>query len=230
MDILKNLAAVVEFLGRACGENCEIVLQDLREGKRGVIAIANGHVSGRSIGAPPTDFALRLAADETWKTRDYICNYEGKTKDNRTLRSSTFFIKNRNKLLGLLCVNIDAGKYQALSEAILRLSGLKAVKNTVPEAPPPGRRKKDSGISQKEKFYNNIEETVKSVLRELGMENTARAKLSQEERLVIVERLVEHGIFLLRGSVSSIAEKLHCSEASIYRYIATINRRKHKKG
>jgi predicted transcriptional regulator YheO len=221
MDSLEAAKNIVEFLGRACGENCEIVLQDLREGKMEIVAIANGHISGRTVGAPPTDLALRMMAQEVWRTRDYICNYEGKTRDNRFLHSSTFFLKNekKDKLLGMLCVNIDTSKYTQLSEAVLKLTGLEPIQETRP-----------SEESQAENFYNNMEEIIKSVLREMGIGGEARHRLSQEERLIITERLMEYGIFLLRGSVSSVAEKLHCSEASLYRYIATVNKRKNRGG
>ncbi|MFP3089010.1 helix-turn-helix transcriptional regulator [Treponema sp. TIM-1] len=217
MDSIEVTKSIVEFLGKACGENCEIVLQDLREGKMEIVAIANGHISGRTVGAPPTDLALRMMAQEEWKTRDYVCNYEGKTRDNRHLHASTFFLKNekKDKLLGMLCVNIDTSKYTQLSEAVLKLAGLGSLKDIKP-----------SEEFQAENFYENMEEIIKSVLREMGVGGQTHHRLSQEERLTIIERLMEHGIFLLRGSVSSVAEKLHCSEASLYRYIAMVNKRK----
>ncbi|MDR3247724.1 MAG: PAS domain-containing protein [Treponema sp.] len=214
MDIMDTATQLVDFLGKACGESCEVVLQDLREGKMCIVAIANGHISGRSVGAPLTDLALRLITQKVWKTRDYICNYEGKTRDNRILHSSTFFIKSGGKLVGMLCVNIDISKYTQLSETILRLAGISL-------NPPPV-----SVEPQVENFYDNMEEIVKSVLIELGAEQRPEGRLTQEERLKIIERLMDHGIFLLRGAVSSVAQKLRCSDASLYRYIGMINKRK----
>lgn len=210
MNLLSNM---VEFLGKACGENCEVVLHDLREDKNCIVAIANGNISGRTVGAPPTDLALHFMTQETWKTKDYVCGYEGKTMDNRILQSSTFFIKNGKKLLGMLCINIDAGKYLQLSEAVLRLVGLHF--HRAVQIPAPA-----------ENFYENMEEIIKSVLDEMGVEEGGAGRFSLEKKLDIIERLMEHGVFLLRGSVSSVAEKLNCSEASMYRYIAIINKRK----
>ncbi|MDR3138122.1 MAG: PAS domain-containing protein [Treponema sp.] len=218
MDPIEEVKCLVDFLGAACGENCEIVLQDLREGKMEIVAIANGHVSGRRIGSPPTDLALRLVAQEVWKTKDYICNYEGKTRNNRVLHSSTFFLKNRNKdkLLGMLCINIDTSKYTELSKAVLQLTGLA----------PLNESQELFENSQVENFYMNMDEIIKSVLQETGLSDISTPQLSQEDRLKIVERLMEHGIFLLRGSVSSVAERLRCSEASTYRYIAMVKKRR----
>jgi predicted transcriptional regulator YheO len=180
------------------------------------VAIANGHISGRSVGAPLTDLALKLIAQGVWKTRDHICNYEGKTRDNRTLHSSTFFIKSEGKLLGMLSVNVDVGQYTRISEDILRLAGLGPV-SSLPSA----------AGSQTENFYDNMEEIIKSVFTELKVEDSL-APPSQAERLVVIERLMDRGIFLLKGSVSSVAQKLRCSEASLYRYITMITRKRGK--
>jgi predicted transcriptional regulator YheO len=213
---MDTTVVLVEFLGKACGETCEVVLQDLRPGKMCIVAIANGHISGRSIGAPLTDLALRLIKGGVWRTSDYICNYEGKTRDNRILHSSTFFIKNEGKLWGMLSVNIDVNKYTQLSESILRLVGLGG---SAPQS--------SSAEGQIENFYANMEESIKSVLNELGASET-KTRLTQEERLLIIERLMDRGIFLLRGSVSSVAQKLQCSDASLYRYIGMINKKRRK--
>jgi predicted transcriptional regulator YheO len=181
-----------------------------------IVAIANGHISGRAVGAPLTDLALRLIAQEIWKTKDHICNYEGKTRDNRILHSSTFFIKNEGKLLGMLSVNVDVSQYTRLSEDILRLAGLSPASSQVPAA----------GV-QTENFYDNMEEIIKSVFKELGADGDP-GRMTQERRLAIIERLVDRGIFLLKGSVISVAQKLQCSEASLYRYISMITRKRRK--
>jgi predicted transcriptional regulator YheO len=57
--------------------------------------------------------------------------------------------------------------------------------------------------SQTENFYENMEDSP--------------APPSQAERLVIIERLMDRGMFLLKGSVTSVAQKLRCSESSLYR-------------
>jgi predicted transcriptional regulator YheO len=215
MDIMNIASRMVEFLGKAYGETCEVVLQDLRPGKMRIVAIANGHISGRSVGAPLTDLALRLITQGVWKTKDYICNYEGRTRDNRTLLSSTFFIKSEGKLLGMLSVNVDVGQYTRISEDILRLAGL----NPVISQPAAG--------SQTENFYDNMEEIIKSVFKELKMEDSPE-HLSQTDRLAVIERLMDRGIFLLKGSVNTVAQKLRCSEASLYRYISMIARKRRK--
>jgi predicted transcriptional regulator YheO len=215
---MDSAAMLVDFLGRSCGENCEVVLQDLRKGRMCITAIANGHISGRAVGTPLTELALRMVNKGVWKRQDYICDHRGKTRDSRTLRSSTFFLKEDGKLLGMLSINIDITRYVDLSEGILALAGMR------------GESQKPADKSQKESFIDNAAVIIKSVLDEFGIAENERRSFTQEERLAIVERLMERGTFLVRGSVSGVAERLCCSEASLYRYIGTINKRKAGKG
>lgn len=60
MNILDIYKGLVPFLGEALGKDCEVVLHDFREPGHSVIAIANGNISGRHVGAPATDFILKL--------------------------------------------------------------------------------------------------------------------------------------------------------------------------
>ncbi|MDR2071693.1 MAG: PAS domain-containing protein [Treponema sp.] len=214
MGMMDFAALLVDFLGRACGETCEVVLQDLREDRMCITAIANGRISGRAVGDSLTPLALRMVARGVWKKQDYICDHRGKTRDSRVLRSSTFFIKESGKLLGMLSVNVDVGRYLDLSEGILALAGL--------HAEPAEKAPEDRAGN----FIDRAEAAIKSVLEEFGIAENERDSFTQEERLVIVERLMDRGAFLVRGSVSSAAEKLRCSEASLYRYIGTVNKRK----
>jgi predicted transcriptional regulator YheO len=107
---------------------------------------------------------------------------------------------------------VDTSLYTRLSDEILLLAGLSS-------APVKGE-------AVGERLFEDMEGAINTVLEELGQ--GGKTKFTQDERLTAVERFMERGVFLLRGSISTAAEKLHCSEASIYRYIGTINKRKGK--
>ncbi len=220
MDILDYYKKLVEFLGLVMGEDTEVVLRDCRKPNHDIVAIANGHVSGRTIGAPITDFTLSVLASEQWKERDYVVNYLGKAKPNKKLRSSTYFIRENGELVGQLCINIDTTRYQKLSEEILHLGGV----DLLPQ-------EEDGLVCGKtvETFSNDVIHDLleRAVMETMGScEEIVRERLTQEDRIAIVEKLNRSGLFQLKGAVGEAAEYLYCSEASIYRYLSKISKGK----
>jgi predicted transcriptional regulator YheO len=211
-------------LGKVLGPDYEIVLHDLTDTRCSIVAIANGHVSGRSIGAPLTNLGLKVLTMGSYKNSDYLINYNGASRTNRVLRSSTMFLKDDNgEIVGMLCINFDDSKYVALSEEILKLchpdelilqnksyDSVNSILNDVPE-----------------NFSESIEEVTQTVLQKvLADENIPVDRLTQDERLSIVDILNQKGIFMLKGAVSEVAKQLHCSEPSIYRYLNILNKDK----
>ena len=64
---LERYIPLVEFMGKICGKNYEIILHDVSTPERSVIAACNEHLSGRRIGDPMTEMAkeLLLTSDMT---------------------------------------------------------------------------------------------------------------------------------------------------------------------
>lgn len=215
MKILDIYRQMVPFLGEILGENCKIVLFDLTQKKEQVIAIANGTLEGKGIGAPLTDLARSIIKKDIWKQKDYITNFLGRTRDGQLLRSSDYFIKEDGRLVGLLCININVEAYQNISRDILRLSGLPEDFFTISP--------KEIEVEQLSETITNAAEAARFAIHDLyGQIDIDR--LTQDEKLEIVKVLKKKDIFLIKGSVSQVAAALKCSEASIYRYLTKINR------
>lgn len=212
LDIYKQ---IVPFLGEALGANCKVVLFDLTEKEEQVIAIANGTLDGKGIGAPLTDLARSIIKKGTWKQQDYITNFLGRTRDGQLLRSSNYFIKENGRLVGMLCININVEPFQSISRDILRLSGLPEDFFTISP--------KDIEVEQLSETITNVAETTRFTIHDLYGQIEAD-RLTQAEKLEIVKALKKKDIFLIKGSVSQVASALKCSEASIYRYLSTITK------
>ena len=97
-DLMNYYIRLVPFLGEALGKSFEVAVLDCRT--ESIVAITNNHISGRSVGAPMTDFAKKMVSSGEWRNRDYIASYSGHTGNNKLLRSSTYFIKSGDTLLG----------------------------------------------------------------------------------------------------------------------------------
>lgn len=222
-NTLKQYTGLVKFLGKTLGPDYEIALHDIQSDSKSIVAIANGHISGRTVGAPMTNLGLEIIANKEYKNRDYKINYNGVSKDQRLLRSSTFFIKDDDEeLMGMLCINFDDRRYTELSDKILQLCH--------PDKLIEENSKYNSVDSivenSSETFSNSIEEVTDTVLNKvLKDSNIPVDRLTQDERLQIVDILDQKGVFMLKGAVSTVANKLSCSEPSIYRYLAKINKK-----
>lgn len=65
---------------------------------------------------------------------------------------------------------------------------------------------------------------AEAVRRMLLEANTTAEALTSEERLHIISELEKHGYFRLKGAVREVTEVLHCSQASVYRYLTQLRR------
>lgn len=219
--LLQHYIKLTEFLGYALGPDYEVALHDLTDKDRSIVAIANNHVSGREVGAPLTNVALRILRDKSYENQDYILHYLGVSSTGKTLRSSTMFIKHDGKLIGMLCINFDDSRFQAVSDALLRLCHPDHFVDTNFQV--------DETLADRfapaERFHNSIHGVAtEAVLRELDRRNITADRLNSEERIQIIGALDSEGVFLLKGAVKDVADALECSQASVYRYLSAIRK------
>ena len=71
------------------GPNCEIVVHDLgsNEPEHSIVAIENGHVSGRKVGGGPSQVVLEALRSDTRKLQDRL-DYLTRTEDGRLAMDS----------------------------------------------------------------------------------------------------------------------------------------------
>ena len=222
--LLQQYVKLTEFLGLALGPDYEVALHDLTDKHRSIIAIANKHVSGREIGAPLTNVALSVLMDKSYETQDYRLHYFGVSAGGKELRSSTMFIKQNGRLIGMLCINFDDSRYQAVSGQILSLCHPDAYAKRV--AHPSAADGASAAPPHRPETFRNSTEAVAldAISHELERLGVTAERLTSDERMQIIAGLEESGIFLLKGSVKDVAAGLCCSQASVYRYLTQIKK------
>lgn len=196
--ILEQYKTLVEFLGQALGSDYEVVLHDLSEGNNAIVAIANGHISGRSMGAPLTALALRFLADKEYEQHDYKVGYRGVSRKNGHLRSSTMFIKDEEgRVIGMLCINFDPSRGVQAANAVLSMCGLP------PVSCPPAGEDEEGAAQSTEIFVSNIPDVVRGAIEEVtGRSGLPSSRLTMEEKIRIVAALKQPPQFQ--------REKPHC--------------------
>lgn len=221
--ILQQYVKLTEFLGLALGPDYEVALHDLTNRDRSIIAIANGHISGRELGAPLTNMALGILRDRSYETSNYCLHYHGISANGKNLRSCTFFIKRDGRLIGMLCINFDDSRYRELSGRLLSLCHPDIFVETV-LPPQTGPSDEDTGDRPAPESFRNSADavTADAISRELDRLGVVADRLTSEERLKVITALEASGTFLLKGAVKCAAASLHCSQASVYRYLSQI--------
>ena len=218
-EILQGYVKLTEFLGQVLGPDYEIVFHDLTDPNHSIIAIVNGHISGRKVGAPLTNVALSVIKDKGYENEDYRVNDYGLSSSGRQLRSNTLFIKHEGKLIGMLCINFDDSRYREATEKIMALAHpMNFIENGIAEKTP---SEFAADITEK---YNSSPEGVAAdaIQKELEKMGISADRMTAEERMKVIAALEEQGIFLLKGVVKDVALGLRCSQASVYRYMSQL--------
>lgn len=216
LELRERYVDLVNFLGLVLGPSYEIALHDLAMGDKSIIAIANGHITNRGLGSPLSPSMLEIISSERYKEKNYEVNYVSVSMKNKALRSSTIYIKDNLKLVGLLCITFDDSRYQDVSRAIM---GLCHPDNLLKDYR--FERIEDLSLDEEaEVVSGNIEDYVDEVIDKVLQEKSAQnEKIRKKDRVNMVNELKKKGILLIKGSVPIIAKKLNSSEATIYRYI-----------
>lgn len=205
-EIISSWIPMVDFIARTYGEHCEVILHDLRDLDKSIIAIKNNHITDRQIGGTITDFALKLIHEKSWKDRDFIVNYKGTIPGKSgNIRASTFFIKDEEgEIIAMLCVNVDLNQLTIAHNIIGNLIFLEE------------ENQKNEETLRNTSITDMLHELITDVLKSYPREPSL---LIMDEKKEIVKKLNEKGVFLLKGAVADVAMRLEISEQTIYRYL-----------
>ncbi|CCQ96667.1 conserved hypothetical protein [[Clostridium] ultunense Esp] len=210
-NLLKQYIPMVDFIADICGPAYEVVLHDISKPESSVIAIRNSHITGRKVGSPMTDLALKILKQKNYTNKDFITNYDGYGEDGKTFLSSTFFIKNTNlELIGMICVNNNTSDIKQFEDSY------NAIMNRF--------RFREEDNKDEARYEENIENSLASVANSIITKtiqkiNVPAERMTIEEKIRIVNELDSEGVFLLKGSISQVAKELNISESTVYRYL-----------
>jgi predicted transcriptional regulator YheO len=214
--IIKSLIPIVETSGKMFGKNCEVVLHDFSGPQHSIIAIENGHVTGRKVGDPITDLALASWRQGGFgpKKEDRVLNYKTKTKDGRILKSSSVFIKDeKNNIIGCLCFNYDLTGYLMFENIMKEFCSINELNN----------EKEETFIKDVDEILDNlINKAIEKIHKPISL-------MQKEDNLRVVENFDEKGGFMIKGAVDQLAHKLNVSRFTIYNYLDEIKIKKRNK-
>ncbi|WP_396599278.1 transcriptional regulator [Frigoribacterium sp. R86507] len=219
---------LMDFFAELLGPRTEVVLHDTSDLSRSIVALTNGHVSGRSVGGPATDLVLKVLQNHEHDDRDYLANYLAESRTGGTFRSSTFFIRDAGgDVVGMLCLNIDdepLTRARDLLAAITATTGLVkgATLGSGSEAGPGSASSSSSGPVAERLSMNVDELALDGVARIVAAQGVEPHRMTPDEKVAAVREIERAGVFLLKGAVAQVAEALHVSEPTVYRYVRQV--------
>ena len=200
LELLQQVAAGI---AAQFGSGCEVVVHDLsRHPDHSIVAIFNGHVTGRKVGDGASHVVLEQLRSQDQTTKDHLC-YLTKTPDGKILKSSTIYIRNsRGKVAAILAINYDISRLMMVENAIADL-----ISTPQPAEP--------------EKIVN-----VNDLLEELIQQSVALVGkpvvlMNKEDKIRAIQFLSQNGAFLVTKSGDKIAKYFGISKYTLYSYIDT---------
>lgn len=197
-DLLNTIA---EGIAKMFGKNCETLIQDLSLDTHPILAIYNGHVTGREVGSVVNVFGKT----EGMKDRNFLNGHYVNTlviKDRKRIKSTTFNIRGDDYFYGL-GINYDS---TAISSAISVLESLSSFETLLGTAISDARKR-------------SLEETFNACLQQIGKQPE---EMKKSDRLELVALLYKENAFSYQKAVPLVAEKLGVSRYTIYNYLKEV--------
>nr|WP_283126160.1 MULTISPECIES: transcriptional regulator [Providencia] len=201
-EILKSYEAAVDGLAMLIGAHCEIVLHSLEDLKCSAVRIANGQHTGRQIGSPITDLALRMLHDMADEESNVSKAYFTKAKSGDLMKSVTIAIRNRHqRVIGLLCINMN-----------LDVPFSEIIKSFVPEE----KQEITSDVNFASSVDDLVAQTLEFTIEEVGADRNVSNNAKNKQ---VVLNLYEKGIFDIKDAINQVADRLNISKHTVYLYI-----------
>lgn len=186
------------------GPDCEVVVHDLltNDPDRSIVAIENGHVSGRKVGDGPSHVVLEALRSDPAQLEDRLA-YLTKTADGKILKSSTIYLRDDDgRIIGIFAINYDITMMLSMQDTLRAFT--------------------DTGASEPEP--EPISRNVSALLDEL-IEQSVRlvgkpaALMTKEEKVRAIRFLNDSGAFLITKSGQKACNYFGISKYTLYNYI-----------
>lgn len=201
---------MMEGIAGQFGENCEVVLHDHSQGlESSIVAIINGHVTGRQVGDPSSNLGLEVLRGSDVNGDRH--NYFTKTRDGKTLRSTSVYVRNGNKqVIGALCINLDISDILQAEKTLNKIAGRP---DTAPSRPQ----------EVNEVFVKDVNELLDYLIAEcMTLINVPVSNMSRQDKLNAIKFFDDKGVFLIKKSGERICEFLNISKYTLYAYLGEL--------
>lgn len=211
--VLGFLMRTAEAIAKMFGSGCETLVHDMARPNHPIVAIYNGHVSGRSVGSEEDVYGSISTPSEDISPeklhamnlligfKDHI-NKMAVTSPGRVVKSTTinFAGDGFHYALG---INFDYTPYSVAAASLAELSNVSG----------------NLQMSIAEEEETHLSDVYDSCFQAMGM---PLEQMKKRHRLKLVELLYYKNAFNFQRAVTYIAERMDLSRHTIYKYLHEI--------
>ena len=203
---IKTLQKLARGIAAQFGSECEVVVHRLSEQtmEHSIVAIENGHVTGRKMGDGPSHVVLeQLGKKIDPDQEDHLC-YLTRTRDGKLLKSSSIYIRGEDGEVGaIFCINFD-------------ISALTMMEHSINELISP----KDSSQKEPERITLNVSDLLDELIRQsVELVGKPVALMTKEDKVKAIRFLNQNGALLITKSGDKIAKHFGISKYTLYSYL-----------
>ena len=195
---------LAQAIAKQFGPNCEVVVHDLESNdlENSIVAIENGHVSGRRVGDGPSHVVLEALRGDRTQLRDHLA-YLTRTKDGKILKSSTIYIRDDDgAAIGIFAINYDITLMLAMENALKSFTAAEA-----PEKEP-------------EHIFRNVADLLDELIEQsVALVGKPVALMNKEDKVKAIQFLNDTGAFLITKSGDKVCKFFGISKYTLYSYI-----------
>jgi predicted transcriptional regulator YheO len=172
-----------------------------------IVAIENGHVTGRSLGDGPSQVVLeQLSKHQDANSVKDRYGYLTRTPDGKLLKSTTMHIRDESgAAVALLCINFDVS---ALALANSTLADLVRVE--------------DHAQTEPAQIPTNVNDLLDALIdRSVRMVGKPVEMMTKEDKVKAIRFLSDSGAMLITKSGDKIARFFGISKYTLYSYLVT---------
>ena len=202
---LERLKQLAKGLAAQFGSSCEVVIHEVseRSAESSILAIENGHVTGRKVGDGPSHVVLEQLGKPQHDAEDQLC-YLTRTPDGKILKSSSMYIRDDDgKICAIFCINYDISAWTMAENAI---RSLVQVDETTRKEP--------------ERITLNVSDLLDDLIRQADeLVGKPVALMTKEDKMKAIQFLGRNGAMLITKSGDKISKHFGISKYTLYSYL-----------
>lgn len=203
---LELLIQIARGLAVHFGNNCEVVIHDLRKKdiESSIVHIENGQVSNRKSGDGPSEIVLETLKRDPYLLKDRL-SYLTRTDDGRILKSSTMYIRGTDYAIDyILSLNYDI-------TGLLTIDG--ALKSLLATA-------EDGAEKQPKKITHNVNDLLDALIEQsVALVGKPVPLMNKDDKIRAIRYLNDAGAFLVTKSGDKVSNYFGISKFTLYSYM-----------